>query len=244
MARIYTFLEKSIFTADDVKDCFASDEEATAAVMELLEDHRIEELKEGMYATVDPFTDDIFANVYEIATALNKSAYCAYHTALEFYGLAQQIMFEVHCIAPRNSEFEIGDVTYRTFRNSYSEGVVELKNYAAPVRITDLERTVVDCIDRYNTAGGIEEVANALRMVSFCNEDKLLKYLKGYNKKILYKKAGFLFARIRPAYLSQRFYDECKSHITSHRDDIRINKVAPFIYDDEWKIYATIEFDS
>ncbi len=244
MADRYPFIKKSIFTDKDVRDYYASDDEAAAAIRELLEDHRIEELKEGLYATVDPFTDDIFANVYEIATALDEGAYCAYHTALEFYGLAQQVMFEVQCASSRNSEAEIDDVTYRTFRNSYSEGVVELKNYAAPVRITDLERTIVDCIDRYNTAGGIEEVANALRMISFCNEDKLLRYLRGYNKKILYKKTGFLFSRIKPKYLSQSFYDECKSHITSHKDDMRINNVAPFMYDDEWRIYTTIEFDS
>ncbi|MCD8295430.1 MAG: hypothetical protein LUE27_09350 [Clostridia bacterium] len=248
MSNAYPFLEKSIFTTEDVRASYSSDEETCEAIKELLEGHRIEELKKGLYATVDLMHDDVFASDNEIGAALQEDAYCAYHTAMEFYGLATQVYFVVQMASPKKSfKCTVNDTEYWMYRNTHTEGVVEIMHNSAVVRVTDLERTIVDCIDKYNVAGGMEEVSRALRRIRFCNEEKLLKYLRMYNKKILYKKAGFLFSRIKPRYLSQKFYDACKEHISTRKDDIRYIKGVPYYPDEwneEWRIYASPEYFS
>ncbi|MCD8295062.1 MAG: hypothetical protein LUE27_07470 [Clostridia bacterium] len=251
MAFAYNFLEKSIFTTEDVREFFPSDEEASVAIRELLEDHIIEELKKGLYATVNILNDDIFASPEEIGTAVLEGAYCAYHTAMEFYGLATQMYFAVQMASPKNSySCSVHDTTYKTYRNTHTEGIIEVMTNSAPVRVTDLERTIVDCIDKYDLAGGIEEVSLALKAITFCNEEKLIKYLLDYNKKVLYKKAGFLFSKIKPSYLSQHFYDVCKKHMSSRRDDIRFCKKVAVKHDpdaewnEEWRIYSSAEYCS
>ncbi|MCD8295585.1 MAG: hypothetical protein LUE27_10145 [Clostridia bacterium] len=246
MSNKYNFLMKSIFTDKDVRESCASDEEARTALKELLEDHRIEQLKKGMYATVDPMYDDVFASAEEIGSALQERIYCAYHTAMAFYGLATQVYFIVQMASPDGaSKCTVNETEYWTYGNPHMDGVVEVLRHSAVVRVTDLERTVVDCMDRVDLAGGMEELRMALRGISFCNEEKLLKYLQMYNKKILYKKAGFLFSRIKPVYLSQHFYDVCKEHMSSRRDDIRGFKGAPYRdgeWNEEWRVYAANEF--
>ncbi len=246
MADRYPFIKKSIFTDKDVRDYYASDDEAAAAIKELLEDHRIEELKKGLYATVDPLWNDLCASENEIGAALQEGIYCAYHTAMEFYGLATQVYFIVQMASPKgSSKCTVNDTEYWIYRNSHAEGIVEVMRHSTVARVTDLERTVVDCMDRMDLAGGIEELRMALRDIQFCNEEKLLKYLQMYDKKILYKKAGFLFSRIKPLYLSQHFYDVCKEHMSSRKDDIRYSKGAPYRTDEwnkEWRIYASKEY--
>lgn len=77
-----------------------------------------------------------------------------------------------------------------------------------------------------------------MSMISYCDEEKLLKHLAGYDKKILYKKAGYLFSILKPTYLSERFYEICKQNMSVCDDDIRENKKNSYIYNDEWKLYV------
>lgn len=64
----------------------------------------------------------------------------------------------------------------------------------AEIVVTDLERTVVDCLDPIDLAGGIEEFITALNGITHLDEQVLLAYLKEYNKKFVYEKAGFLLS--------------------------------------------------
>ena len=234
----YAFLNNALITVDEAKKEFSSENGLYSALKRLTDSGKIVKLKGGLYATINPLTKDIFPNRFEIATALYKGAYCAYHTAMEYYGMATQMFNDVHIITSvRYSPVVIEDLQYISFINEYSGGVAENFNNA-PIRITEIERTVVDCMDRPLTAGGLEEVYLGLGMVSYCSEEKILKHLQGYNKKILYKKAGYLFSLIKPKYLSDRFYEICKDNMSPRIDDIRENKVAAYTYDNEWKIYA------
>ena len=81
------------------------------------------------------------------------------------------------------------------------------------IRVSSLEKTIIDCIDNIDLAGGIEEVLNALEQIKYVNENKLLEILKDINKMFLYQKIGFLFELYNNQLdLSNEFFAECKSH--------------------------------
>ena len=61
------------------------------------------------------------------------------------------------------------------------------------VHVTDEERTVIDCIDRIDRAGGLEELLHAIAAMTYLNENKLMTYLEIYDKQFLYQKTGFAF---------------------------------------------------
>lgn len=206
----YTFLSKALIKVDEIKKDFASESSLFGALKRLKDNGKIVKLKGGLYATVNPIEKDIYVNRFEIATALHEGAYCAYHTALEYYGLATQVYYDVHVVTEkRYSPMVIEGLEYQFFQNEYNGGIIETKQNTQ-IRITELERTIIDCLDRLLLSGGLEEVFMALTMINYCDEDKLLKHLSGYGKKIIYKKAGYLFSVLKPSYLTGHFYEECK----------------------------------
>ena len=114
----------------------------------ILDNGKIVKLKGGLYATVNPIEKDIYVNRFEIATALHEGAYCAYHTALEYYGLATQVYYDVHVVTEkRYSPMVIEGLEYQFFQNEYNGGIIETKQNTQ-IRITELERTIIDCLDR------------------------------------------------------------------------------------------------
>lgn len=233
----YAFLSKTIITVEDVKKSVASESAVFSALKRLVDSGKIVKLKGGMYATVNPLTKDIFANRYEIASALYENVYVGYHTALEYYGISTQMYSDVHVLSEtRYNSMVIEDLEYQFYKSNYNSGIITAKQNTI-IRITELERTVIDCIDRIDIAGGIEEVFMALIAIKYCDEKKLIQHLQGYNKKNLYKKVGCLFSYIKPKYLSDNFYKICHDNMSHREDDIRENKLVAYIYDKEWKIY-------
>ena len=60
------------------------------------------------------------------------------------------------------------------------------------IKVTDLERTIIDCIDHLERAGGLEEFLYPLQMIPDVKEDRLLYYLEEYNHIFLWQKAGYI----------------------------------------------------
>ena len=232
----YAFLTKALFKTEDIKKEITSESKMFAIIRSLIKSLRIVKLKGGLYATINPITGDIFANKFEIATALQKDSFVGYHSALEFYGLGTQMFSEIQVLTPTQYlSQEIDGLDYRFFKTTYFKGVNEVEQNDT-IRVTELERTVVDCIDRIDIAGGIEEVFTALSAINYCDEAKILMHLDNYGKKYIYKKAGYLFSLLKPSYLSDKFYEECKNNISQRDDDIRENKRISGKYISEWKL--------
>lgn len=229
-------MSRTIFHIRDIADEFASERSAQARVKKLIEDGRVSKIKNGLYATVNPITGDIFANRFEIASALFDSACVAYHSALEFHGLGNQVYSEVYVFADdRNIPFEYGGLEYKFFLPKIKGGISCLE-HNAPIVVTNLERTLVDCLDRIDLAGGVEELVTAINGITYLNEELLTACLKEYNKKVLYKKTGFLLSLFKGDLLSQSFFELCKTNLSSRIDDISENKMLPRRTDKEWGI--------
>jgi predicted transcriptional regulator of viral defense system len=93
---------------------------------------------------------------YAIASRAAPDAYVAYHSAFEYHGLANQVYYDVFVATQsRFREFEHDGITYRRVQSPYEDGI-EAK--ADGVRVTDLERTVVDGIGNFEKSGGLEEL--------------------------------------------------------------------------------------
>ncbi len=229
-------LQKSIIRYSDVQNCFTSVVELQNIIKRLVNKGQIKKIKNGLYATINPVTSDIFANRFEIATALYDDCCVSYHSALEFHGLGHQMYSEVYVTSSkRYNRFEFGGLTYSFYEMKYKNGVVE-KEHNSLIRVTDLERTVIDCIDRIDLAGGIEELMMALTVVTYLDETKLLGYLKAANKKILYKKVGFFLQKLETQYLSDDFFKICKQNMSNRADSIVENSWLPKSFNSEWNL--------
>jgi predicted transcriptional regulator of viral defense system len=226
----------ALFRTQEIINDFASERSMQVKLKALTKKGRIAKIKNGLYATVNTLTGDIFANRFEIATALFDNACVAYHSALEFHGLGNQMYSEMQVFTEkRYGAFEYNGLEYRFFLYTAKGGITHLEQNAKIV-VTDLERTVVDCLDRIDLAGGLEELVQAINGITYLNEQSVLNYLEEYDKKFLYKKAGFLLSLLKKELLSQSFFETCKEHCSSKIEDISENKKMPRKTDKDWGI--------
>lgn len=199
-------------------------------------DGKIIKIKNGLYAMVNPLVNDIYSNKYELATSMFDDAYIVYHTALEYHGLSNQIYNTVQ-VGTKKAErkIEFNGYTFEFYNNLKSE-YIESYYQNSLIRVTSLEQTIVDCLNKIKIAGGIEEVSTAIGGITYIDEKKLLNVLKIYDDKNLYKKVGYILNRINKNLVSKNFYDVCKIKMGNTVGDLRENRKLPSLFDREWNI--------
>jgi len=159
-------------------------------------------VRRGLYMTVPAGDDPEKSPVdpYLIAAKLQPDAVLSYHTALEFHGKAYSTFntlyyttrlkmpsFEFRSfkftsvLVPRNLRLKDRDYFGVVFRNRSG---VELK-------VTTLERTLVDVLNRPDLAGSLEEIWRSLESIEFFDLDQLVEYVELLNNATTAAKVGF-----------------------------------------------------
>lgn len=219
------------FTKNDILKEFDNVQQYNNWIYSRLKKGTIKQVRKGLYVSVDTM-GNIFSTKFEIASHISETTFIAYHSALEYYGLANQVFNDMIIGSiSRFNPFEFDGVGYlcKVIKNYEQVNFIPCEN----IRIASLERTIVDCIDNIALAGGIEEVLNALEQVKVLDENKILNILKSYNNVLLYQKVGFILEQYQNQLsLSNEFFNECKKHLT--------NQIKYFLQDE----YKYIEFNS
>ncbi|MCL2042095.1 MAG: hypothetical protein FWG84_08700 [Bacteroidales bacterium] len=198
----------------------------------------ISQIRRDLYAVTDLASQVSLASKFEIAGDITPSSYLSYHTALEYHGLAHQVFYEIYISSKESfKSFDYEGITYTFCRSKSEEGVINPKTDSL-VRVTDLERTVLDCINRIDLSGGLEELVQCLAIITYIDENKLSAYLHHFDKQILYQKAGFILGYFQKEMkLSNAFFETCRSKIgksTRYLTDVHESNT----YFKEWKLCA------
>jgi len=198
----------------------------------------IAQVRRDLYVATDLGTKASLASKYEIAGHVTPSSYLAYHAALEYHGLAHKVLNILYISsidAFRN--FEYDGIRY-IFCQSYSDAGIICPATDSHVRVTDLERTVLDCINHIDLSGGLEELIQCLAIITVINESKLLEYLACFDKPFLYQKTGFILRYFQKEMnLSDDFFELCKSK-TGQSARYLTNKHESDTYFKEWRLIA------
>lgn len=138
-------------------------------------------------------------NEFIIGSQLVKPAVIAYWSALNYHGLTEQIpnmVFIQTTSRKKEQRPEILDVRYRIVRVTKQKffGFEKVWIDDAAVQITDLEKTVVDCLDKPQYCGGIAEAAKALQ--GDLDIEKLKKYAMKIGNSAVIKRLGTLCEKI------------------------------------------------
>ena len=197
----------------------------------------IKSVRQNLYVTVDLSSGNSLAGRFEIGSSINKDAYISHHSALEFHGVANQVFHQVTVTSnTRFRPFEYDDFSYERYSERIHSGVIT-PPLSPLVRVTDLERTVIDCLYDIDLAGGLEEIIEALTLIPTLDEQYLISYLKEYNQIYLWQKAGYVLSHFKESLqISNSFFDECKSHIHNRKQTL-VSSYATCFYP-EWKLYA------
>jgi predicted transcriptional regulator of viral defense system len=127
-------------------------------------------------------------------------------------------------------------VDYKYIASKIEDGIVEPKN-SEKIRVTDLERTVIDNIKDFEKIGGLEELLNCLLAIHYLNEEKLLAYLDRYNIQALYQKTGFILEHyMHEMQLSESFINYCKNKKGKSTRYLIKEAKNEGVYNREWKL--------
>jgi len=206
-----SLLPKRIVTFDDIVQSTSKIAASSANrryiyrkyVKKLVETKKLQPIRKGLYAVLSPLekpekheTDKLL-----IASKIRKEYYLGFHTALEYYGSAYSAFNEAYvCVQAKDrfDPFHYGRFTFKpVFTKDTVSHIVEKPYGSSSLRVSNKERTFIECIDRVQYAGGWEECTKSLAELSGIDFEKLVTLTLNQRKQILFREVGYLLEYLR-----------------------------------------------
>ncbi len=232
----FELLKNPVFTVEDVNKYYNNMDSARSAIKRLMKEGMLVKIRNNMYTCISGETGAPVANRFQIASKITPTSYVTHHTAMEYYGITDQVFYDVYVgSATGFREFEFDGYTYRYVVSKDMEGVETLA-LSGGVRITNLERTLVNSIKDMDKIAGMEEVLQDIGSMKRMQEKRVLKYLECMSNQFLYQKMGFLLLEYKDQMgLSNEFFDTCKKQIGKSKRYLT-RDMSGGRYVDEWRL--------
>lgn len=178
---------KKIFTIDEAEKVFDLDRESLRVILSRLEEAGwVERLERGKYMVI-PLSarkGEYTLNEFVVGSMLVEPYAVAYWSALHYHGLTEQVPFTVFIQTTarrRRLDLRVFGVRYKVVKIVEHKffGIDDVWIDGSVIRVTDREKTIVDCLDHPEHCGGVVEVAKALK-----NEVFDYRLLAGYSQRI------------------------------------------------------------
>jgi len=202
-----------VFTVPQLARWYASDRAVGERTVEALlayhtKSGHLLRVRKGLYAVVPPGLTPGIVNVdlFLIAGHLTSDAVLAFHTALEVHGkahsLTHQFLYLTNLAARpfvfRGQRF-LAVRQPAALRRKQAEdfGVVSVDRIGLSVRVTSLERAMVDLLNRPRFGGGWEEIWRSLEGIEFFDLETLVEYALLLDNATTIAKVGFFLEQHR-----------------------------------------------
>jgi predicted transcriptional regulator of viral defense system len=190
-----------LFTLADLRRRYghkADDAWIYAVLSNLKHERRVRAVCPGVYAGA---LSQVPLNRYALPSNLRQDAVIAFHSALEFHGLANQVFETVYYLSVRpRRDVKYEQVTYhrvtppiRLVRAGQVDFQVE--THPGGVRVTGRERALVDCLHSLEYSGGVDELDHCVAMFPSFDFETAFKYLRLLRRPWLFARVGYLLDR-------------------------------------------------
>ena len=236
----FELLKKPIFTVADVNEYYDNIASARSAVKRLMHEKMSVKIRNDMYLCISGETGAPVANRFQIAGSITPTSCVSHHTAMEYYGITDQVFYDVYVSSKTGFRgFEFDGYSYHCVASRISEGI-DRPEYSGGIAVTDQERTLIDSIKDMDKIGGMEEILKDIENFRHLNENKLLKYLELYKNQFLYQKTGFLLSGLREQLgLSEQFFCICKGMIKKSKRYLT-RDITTGNYNNEWNLIIPV----
>lgn len=181
-------------------------------------------VRRGLYATVPRGVEPEAAVVdpYLLASKLAADAVVAYHAALQFHGNAYSLSNRYPYLTRsrarpfrfRGAEFVPVQMpaALRVLPDA-GGGVMEPRHAEGVVRVTTVERTLVDVLDAPDHGGGWEEIWRSLESVAFFDLDAVVDYALKLGSALTIARVGFYLEQHRDTLMvEERHLEALRAH--------------------------------
>lgn len=160
----------------------------------------------GLYLLVNPeviygrktFAEDPVSIIDELMARTGRSDYyVSYASAAQVHGIAHQLPLSLAvAVAKRKKDINASGlkVHFVTVRKNRVFGIEKRKHLMdREYRVSDLEKTILDCLERTDLSGGVSDVA---RMIVDSKENvdwkELVRYARRFNNRALVQRLGYI----------------------------------------------------
>ncbi len=214
--------KKTVFDSREFDDFYSGERpgkttSGRALLKYYLRTGRVKLVRQGLYLSAPP-GKPVVADPYLICAKMAPDAVLAYHTAMQYHGKVYTVHNDyVCCSRSRAHSFDYEGQTFRAVsfpRSLLAKGqemfaVEEAESQGETLRVTNLERTMVDMLQRPEISGGWEEVWRSLEMVEYYHLDRSVEYVELLGNATTAAKVGFFLEQHReqlmvdPSYLER-----------------------------------------
>jgi len=163
---IYFLLEKlglKVFNIDDLLSQGFKRRVIHEALVSLVKKGIVTRIRRGVYVRAEPrFLSDSRQQTESAlliaAKTARKNYYLGYASAMQIHGVTEQVPFTVYAVSPKQlRNFKYGSHEIKFVKTSSEKffGFTSKKLSGQEVIVSNVEKTIIDCIDRPECCGGM-----------------------------------------------------------------------------------------
>lgn len=206
-------------------------------------------IRKFLYAVKPMISQEHWVDPYLIASRATADAIIAYHTALELHGIAYTTFNEFTFLANRQvSPFDYEGQRFRAviqpkalINSGYMDyGMDITQRGGLSIKLTCLERTVVDVLDRPDLGGGWEEIWRSLDNITQLDTSRLIEYALLLNNATTIAKLGY-FLEQRPSHftLEKTHLEKLLAHVPK-QPHYMSRELGEGKYIDKWQLIVPL----
>jgi len=191
---------KTVFSSDEAAKILGTNTKHIKKLLhDLLKKGWLMRIEKGKYfltplltKTSEPYTE----NQFLIASKLIYPYYIGFWSMLHYYGYTEQLANTIFIASPkRKKDISLSGVNYKFIKTTPEKmfGLTEIMFDGMSVRVSDKEKTLLDCLDHPEYCGGTTEAVkgiwNAREEIDF---EKILSYANKMNNSAVTKRLGYL----------------------------------------------------
>lgn len=193
--RIYQkFYNQKVVTLEEIKPLFPDEQQARNAVAYLIKNGYAKRVKSGLYYLI-PFEHRNSAwqpDVLVIGSKIAPEYFYSHATALFLFARIASTPPRIAITTPdRFRKFSYNNYIYYPVETRNFFGARNLDYKGISVKVSDLERTFIDCLTRFDLSGGIVGSFRNLSTMGIVNYALLMDYLEKIGKKSTMVRCGF-----------------------------------------------------
>ncbi len=252
------FLQHAVFTVDDLNQFLAfrgtNHPNTRKSLLTYYKNQgRIIRIRRGIYATIPPGTEPstYVVDPFLVAAKLTPDSVLSYHTALEFYGKAYSVYSKLTYVsANRSLSFKFGSCEYNALlvplplltKNKEMFGVTCHKRSGVEIRVTSLERTLVDVLDKPKVSGSWEEIWRSLESIEFFDLDQVIEYTLLLENATTVAKVGFFLDQHKDSLMvEEKYLNQLRDHLPKKPHYKKQKKRKDCKWIKSWNLMVPIE---
>ena len=243
--KLYFYLgekDKRVFTITDIAQILnISYAHARNIASNMVKKEIIERAKPGLFVRVpesvildkQQYAEDAIL----IAAKATKKSFLSHYTALTIHGLSERYTTQVYITTTthqRNIHYNNITIKYiQTIPKKYF-GTTIISYFNEQIQISDVERTIIDIVNKPQYAGGWTETINCLKNLDEIDYKKLMTYLKKYNNKTTARKIGYLIENLENISPSKHILKQIKD--LSGSNELYFDTTKKGMYNSTWNL--------